>query len=516
MKRRGDVFPDTSLWNVFCSTTCNEDIQRRGFKMASHDCKQFFLFIFLIFSLTTAFFAPILNARGLEFYSEPLPEDNFAIFLDSLVSMNNIHQLDDQGLAQGHSSFEPWAGSYWPIHQGLLANRYADHESPSKQFIENYMSFQRRPANMLIASGNINQLSPAEKYDLLVGDRNWSLTNFMWQKGLTGYQTDGFVATWTGICHGWSAATSMGIKQSEKSVTVKDVTGNYQITFFPQDIKGLQSYLWGNSAPVAIQAGNRCRQSYVGRDPFLRPLDPSCLDSNPMTWHLAATNRIGIYQNSFVMDSSSGTEVWNYPVMSYDYSYFNPRTFESSHSLNASIEPIEMLKADKYSATRSPKAKYIVGVAMDVFHPALVVPRVGVSTGNVLQYNVFIYDLELDENFTIIGGEWYSKDRPDFLWSFPKGSLASTREDSEITAGWDISTNLPSEIAGFAQSASARGKVLSTIANALNAASLGSAVIEEPAAPDDPIDSGTPPEVPTVPPVVPPVIPPIEPPLVAL
>ncbi len=489
----------------------------KGFKMAVKVCKQFSLVMFL----TITFLVPSLNARGPEFYSEPLPEDNFAIFLDNLLSINNIHQLDAQGLTQGRTSFEPWAGSYWPIHQGLLANRYADNQSSSKLFIENYMNYQQRSPNMMIASGNINQLSPAEKYDLLVGDRNWSLTNFMWQKGLTGFQTDGFVATWTGICHGWSAATSMGVKQSEKSVTVTDVTGNYKITFFPQDVKGLQSYLWGNSAPIAIQAGNRCRQSFVDRDPFLRPLDASCLDSNPMTWHLAATNRIGIYQNSFVMDSSSGTEVWNYPVMSYDYSYFNPRTFESSHSLNASIEPIAMLKADKYSAYRSPRAKFIVGVAMDVFHPALVVPRTGVSTGNVLQYNVFIYDLELDENFTIIGGEWYSKDRPDFLWSFPKDSQASTREDSEVTSAWDISTNLPGEIAGLAQSASARGKVLSTIANALHAASLGTSTVEEPTAPDDPIDSGNPAEPPTVPepPAVPelPVVPelPEEPPVTA-
>ncbi len=422
-------------------------------------------------------------------FSEPLPEDNFQIFLENLISVTNIFQLDSQGLAQGHTSFEPWAGSYWPIHQGLLANRYADRSFPkSKQFSDNYMNYQSQPSEWMVASGNLNQLSPAEKYDLLVGDRNWSLTKFMWQKGLTNLQNDGFVPTWTGICHGWSAANSMGLVQPEKSVTVTDVTGNYRITFNPEDIKGLQSFLWANSAPEAIQAGTRCRQDLVLRDPFLRPLDPACLDANPMTWHLAATNRIGIYQNSFIMDSSSGAEVWNYPLMAYDYSYFNPRTFESSHSLKAAIEPIEMLTADKYIASRSPRAKYVVGVAMDVFHPALVLPRLGVSSGNVIQYNVFIYDLELDENFVIIGGEWYSKDRPDFLWSFPKDSVATTSEDSSILTGWDVSVNLSSDIAEKARSASARGKVLSTIANALENASLALAVTPvvpaEPTAPN--------------------------------
>lgn len=444
-------------------------------------------------------------------FSEPLPEDNFVIFLESLTAIYNIHQLDAQGLAQGQSSFEPWAGSYWPIHQGLLGLRFADENFPkSKQFIQNYSSYQSRPSEMLIANGEINKLSPAEKYDLLVGDRNWTLTKHMWQKGLTGYEKDGFVATWTGICHGWSAATSMAVKQPEKSVTVNDVTGTYSITFYPQDIKGLQSYLWANSAPSSVQAGNRCRQSFIDRDPYLRPLDPTCLDSNPMTWHLAATNRIGVFKNSFVMDSSSGTEVWNYPILSYDYSYFNPRTFVSSHALKASIEPIEMLKADKYAAHRSPRAKYIVGVAMDVFHPALVSPRTGASTGNVLQSNAFIYDLELDENFMIIGGEWYSKDRPDFLWSFPKDSTAMTREDLTVTAGWDIAAPMAAEIAEKAKAASGRGKVMSTITTALHAASLGES--SEHVGPDDPIDSANPalptdPNFPGTPPVVPPVNP---------
>ena len=203
--------------------------------------------------------------------------------------------------------------------------------------------------------------------------------------------------------------------------------------------------------------------------------------------------------------------------MSYDYSYFNPRTFESSHSLKASIEAIENLRADKYSAHRNPRTKYIVGVAMDAFHPALVSPRVETSAGNVLQSKSFIYDLELDENFAIIGGEWFSKERPDFLWSFPKDSQATTREDSLIEGAWDVNTQLPSDFAAKAQTASARAKVLSKIANVLYAASITEVATDEPSAPDEPIDSGTPaaptePTVPAEPPVVPPPEPPVVPP----
>ncbi|OFZ30029.1 MAG: hypothetical protein A2622_09235 [Bdellovibrionales bacterium RIFCSPHIGHO2_01_FULL_40_29] len=427
-------------------------------------------------------------------FSAPTVEDNFLVFLENLTTVTNIYQLEAHGLNQGRSAFEPWAGSYWPIHQGILGLRYADSAFPkSKSFIENYSAVQSRPSNFMIENGEINKLSPSEKYDLLIGDRNFTLTHHMWNKGLTGFQTDGFVATWTGICHGWSAATHMGVPSSEKSVTVKDVTGNFKISFYPQDIKGLQSFLWANSAPTSVRSGDRCRQSVIDRDPFLRPIDPTCLDSNPMSWHLAVTNKVGLHQSSFVMDSSAGTEVWNYPVMSYDSSYFNPRTFISSHSLLASMESVENLKTDKYASFRHPSTKYVVGVAMDVFHPALVSPRVGTSQGNVIQYKSFIYDLELDENYMIIGGEWYSKERPDFLWSFPAGSQAGNSEDSLIEdVEWDLNSALPEAIADKARMATGRGKVLRKIANALLAASISIPESDDEVTPEEPIAIPTP------------------------
>lgn len=465
---------------------------------------------------------PVSPFNQLAPFSEPLPQDNFLVFLENLTSVTNIFQLEAQGLTQGRPALEPWAGSYWPIHQGVLGLRFADRGFPrSKQFIENYSYIQSRPAGLLVASGEVNKLSPSEKYDLLIGDSDWSLTRFMWNKGLDGFMRDGFVAGWTGICHGWSGVSHMGIPAAEKSVTVTGVTG-HRITFYPQDIKGLQSWLWADSAPSTLRAGDRCRQSVVDRDPFLRPVDPACLDSNPATWHLAITNKIGLHQQSFAVDISAGTEVWNYPVTSYDYSYFNPRTFMSSHSLKPSIEAIANLKGDKYAAYRHPNAKYVVGIAMDVFHAGLISPHVGTSKSNVYQTKPFIYDLELDENFNIIGGEWYSKDRPDFLWAYPVGSMAGNREDSLLEgATWSTSESLPLEFAERARTAASRGKVLNKIANVLLAASAKTPVTDgdsEPIVEDEPIATNPPPPAdnnnpPTEDPVTPPVVPPVEPPV---
>lgn len=406
--------------------------------------------------------------------SEPYRDDDFKIFLDNQSYVANIFSLQNTRLTQGHSQFEIWAGSYWPIHQGLLGLRYADPDFPkSKDFLVNYNDHLLRPPELLVLSGMINRLSPAEKYDLLVGDSNWTLTKAMWARGQKTLQQYGSVPTWTGICHGWSAAAHMGVKAPRQSVVVTDVTGFYTIEFYKQDIKALMSYLWAESSTASIQAGNRCRQDVVIKDQYQRPVDASCLDSNPMSWHLGVTNRIGLYQKSFVMDSTTGSEVWNFAVKGYDYSYFNPRTFITTHSIKAAIEPIENMTADKYKIYRSPRAKYIVGVVMDAFIPSLVTPAVNEGRNDRTKSYNFVYDLELDENYNIIGGEWHSHARPDFIWSYGATARAMTTEDTTLSESWDLDNRLPDSYATRAKEASQNGKVLGRIAEALLNESVG-------------------------------------------
>jgi hypothetical protein len=404
--------------------------------------------------------------------SGPYPDDSFMAMLNPLGPTYNIYHLDRLKLTKGKTKFEPWASSYWPIHRGILAYRYMDRASySSKAFIDNHSSFLANPSINYVASGQVDRLSPAEKYDLLVGDSNWSLTRAMWAKGMEDYQTKGIVAGWTGICHGWSAISQMAIDPPKHGIVVRDATNTFSIRFHESDIKGLLSYLWAESPPETRQAGHRCNQVPINRDPFLRPVEVSCLDTNPMTWHLSITNRVGRYQKSFVMDSSLGAEVWNYPISSYDYSYFNPRTFEPVHSLKSALVPIQDLTNDRYATLRNSNTKYIVGIIMDTFHPALIEPTSGTQS-NSFQTHTFIYDLELDENYDVIGGEWYSEDQPDFIWTFPEGSKAQAREDLQPLPAWDGISPVPAEIAQSARSASLRGKVMATIVDKLHIKSL--------------------------------------------
>lgn len=396
--------------------------------------------------------------------SEPTEGETFLTFTEGLTFISNMQQIDAQGLTKGAPGFEPWSGSYWPLHKGILANRYASSSfAHSRNFMQNYTSFMSRPPSSMIASGEINRLSPAEKYELLIGNYDYGLSRYMWNKGMKSYQQFGTVAGWAGICHGWSGATHRVPTSPYKNVTVRDVTGNYSITFYPNDIKGLVSYLWAESAPMAAFGGRRCRAGRVEKDFYLRPIDPTCLDTNPMTWHLAMVNRVGLNKLSFVMDSSAGSEVWNYPITGYDYHYFDPKTFVPTHNFRQALRPISSLPNDVYKAHRSPKAAYVIGVIMDTFHPALTVPNTGVTNSISTKGITFIYDLELDADLNVVGGEWHSDDTPDFIWIFEQTVHAGTKEDRRLEEEgfqWSADTRIPDYLAEAARAAADRGQVM--------------------------------------------------------
>ncbi|TXH78861.1 MAG: hypothetical protein E6Q85_01005, partial [Thiothrix sp.] len=54
-----------------------------------------------------------------------------------------------------------------------------------------------------------------------------------------------------------------------------------------------------------------------------------------------------------------------------------------------------------------------------------------------IQQVAYEYDLELDANDVIIGGEWYRNEHPDFLWTPTKGTPAQTRYEAVASGTWD-------------------------------------------------------------------------------
>lgn len=388
-------------------------------------------------------------------------KDQPQTLVDNEELVTNIYDMHKRGLMRAALDVAPWADSYWPTYKGIIAIRYADKGFPNaKEWLPNYSYFLNNPALSIFNSGDrnrINRLSPAEKYDLLVGDSSLTLTKYAWAAGKKYFDKYGYVEKWMGICHGWAAASHMLAANITSPVTVYSPRGT-PITFYQSDVKALNSMLWANASPLTRFVGNRCKTPRPAKNEIGRILDDGCWDTNPGTFHLALTNQVGLNKRSFVIDTTYDAEVWNFAIVSYRMQYFNPQTLRPTPVPREAILPMNKYSLDKFKEFRSPDAKFVIGVVLDLTHVNAVNPAHSTMTKDITKTLRYFYDLELDAKGNVIGGEWYTSAHPDFIWTFAPGSQARARADLEIDPReWMTSGPVPSHWTSAAQRASAAG-----------------------------------------------------------
>lgn len=387
--------------------------------------------------------------------------DNPANLVDQL-RYRQLGDMENADLRKATLDESPWSDDYWAMYKGVLGARYADPDFPeSKDWQENYDYVRDTPAATILASGNtkqINQLSPAEKYDALIGDSNETLTKKMWQEGKHYYDRNGHVETWMGICHGWAPAAYM-LDRPIKAITVKTPAG-IPITFYPSDIKSLASLLWANAASPTRFIGGRCNDKEPSSDPATGRLTASqCFDTNPGAWHTAVVNQIGVARRSKVLDVTFDYEVWNQPIYSYEYRYFNPQTNRQVNSLAEATVALDNYSNDKFSQWRSAQTHSVVGIVMRLSYVVETSPNhreTDSARYDSIQKVTYYYDLELDAAGNIIGGEWYQNKHPDFLWTPGPDKRAVTRYDSQAGGDWQTDEALPASWRSAAQAAASQ------------------------------------------------------------
>lgn len=383
------------------------------------------------------------------FYKSIAPNDNASALNSRIHFSKNIQDLNDPSLyyVTQKTSATPWSDRRWPMSKGLIGLRYNDAEfsrvSDNDGF-QRLVEYVRRTNLKSVASTGdpiiIDKLSPAEKYDLVVGDFDGTLTNRMWGEAVKIYNAEG-ITNWMGICEG-SAAASLMDPEPVQTVTLKTSSG-VKVPFHGLDIKALLAMNWSSWGIDISSIGGRCNQS-ITRD----TTDPDCLDTNPGTWHIAALNILGKAQGQLYFDRYAGVEVWNVPLLEYAFTYFNPITKAETRDLNLAMVNASVYE-DPYKAKRDQRTKNIVGVKMRVIAGER--PATGVAAdGSIpLERHAFdyVYDLELSDVGEILGGEWYPKSpRPDFLWATISGmrptSIGDTLlkgqfiKDDVVPAGW--------------------------------------------------------------------------------
>lgn len=391
----------------------------------------------------------------------------------------DIREMNRRGLNSARTKNQPWGGSYWPLIQGQIANTYQDKDFDTYIFSAtkhlrwqtNHKNFLKRaekvhPKIYTLDEKDLAKLAPSEKYDILLGDTSFDLTHRVWNYASTwgehkkwgflssidlpaGYRipdANSLMALWEGICHGWAIAAGHS-PRPERTVWVNLPNGK-KMPFFPNDIKALISLTWANSTiqDDVLFEGLRCNQKRPKKDSNGRFIDtkidkndsellPRCADVHPAVYHASITNIIGIEGRSIVVDKSAKAAVSNQPVSGYDFQYFNPDNGKHG-TLDASIIPVERYPKDPFKSARNPDTKFIVGVDMTLHYVDWEAPRAhetNYPSDDKLSKMEFNYDLELDANYKIIGGQWRVKrngnggglfggsvHQPDFFWVVPK------------------------------------------------------------------------------------------------
>lgn len=412
--------------------------------------------------------APFLEAKS---------KDNVRNFLDGTIPFDHLDKMESENLMAGQAKQQPWSGDYWAISRGLLGNRYLDTEflsiyewSAKHKFIQD-----NSVTSILEKSGQegVTKLSPSEKYDLIVGDNSNGLTNIMWAEGQKYVDQSGNVEGWMGICHGWAPA-SIVEPRPKHAVDVFSFDQKWKIHLVPSEIKGLTSFSWASNNFDTEFLGQRCNKKDPKRDANGRLTDPECFDLNPATWHVAIVNQMGRKGKSFVLDATYDYQVWNQPALQYSYTYFNVQTGAPVKTLAEALVEKNAFTSDKYKKYRAPEATTFVGITMKlayVVETSADSDETDEEKNDIINWVQYDYDLELDKNGKIIGGEWHQTIHPDFIWT-PKENVKPTAPlDNLISLNqWDTSADInkiPQSWSETAIESAKQGFILNTITEAI-------------------------------------------------
>jgi len=278
-----------------------------------------------------------------------------------------------------------WSGHYWPSRHGGINNRW--NTDTEEGF--GYRSPQKNVV-LQMSQEELKRLSPSEKFDLFMGRYDYSL------KEEASGTASSRAPDWAGICHGWAPASLHHIEPTPKVFVNPD---GVKIPFGSADIKALLSYYYAfYHESETNQIGLRCYlASWIG-------VGRGCNDDvNAGALHVIISNRLGLRKEGFLMDKDRYRQVWNQPVIGFKSQILSENLTASPGSASGAVKELRLRTELYYVDESLPQWETVHGT-----------PNQKVSFLN-LQYR-----LELNRQNEIIGGEWESSERPDFLWSKTK------------------------------------------------------------------------------------------------
>jgi hypothetical protein len=332
------------------------------------------LYALLALAVTTSTFASTPFFEGWKGFSDP-----------AVLSSGFNHRFEELPLSGSiEDGKKGWSSTYWPSNKGGIANRW---NTADKDLYKYTFSSPTREQVLTMSEDQLARLSPAEKYDLLLGNYNYSFRN----EALA--STSPSAKSWAGICQGWAAAATLHNEPTPKTLLNPD---GVKIPFGSADIKGLLSYVYAFYADEEYvgQMGQRC---YFGS--WLGGVKGCGEDLNAGAFHIVLANKLGLEKKGFIIDRDRHNEVWNQPVANY----------------TSTIVSVGRPSSDAAKTAVSEVRVKTVLFYVDESDPTWA-PVHGTSEQKLAKMDLE-YTIELNYQGKIVGGEWISYDRPDYIWN---------------------------------------------------------------------------------------------------
>ncbi len=324
---------------------------------------------------------------------------------ESLPMMGNL--IDDR---------LSWSETYWPSNVGGIAYRW-NHPDPQPFKYK----FHTKEELKAMSFDQMSQLSPSELYDISNDDYNYTLT----RRAFGRYSKHDL--WWEGICHGWSQAAS---HYPEPSPVIVTNASGIKVPLGASDVKALlamhEGYNYGGKFAFV---GQRCRVngkvegegSSRDRNTAFPPLEQAnsaeCADVNAGAFHVVITNMIGILGKGFVADIDRFNDVWNQPINNYTALVLSEEPV-TSEQRGAGIE--RRLKIN-LKMTYGEELKFYTAelAATGITNFVSKMPVTQTPHQKFLTRD-YTYIIELNGEGKVIGGEWLTETRPDFIWMYER------------------------------------------------------------------------------------------------
>ncbi len=276
-----------------------------------------------------------------------------------------------------------WANDYWPRKRGSINYRWNSSHPIGFKLVS-----PGREEAMRMTQAELAALAPSEKLDILNGNYDYPL------KEEVDEMASPQAPLWHGICNGWSPAAINHNEPVPKTLMNPD---GIAVPFGSSDIKAILSYFYAYKHEVKSthQMGRRCN--------FW--IEPNCHDDlNAGAFHIVLTNKVGIEGSSFIADVERGRAVWNHAVNEFSTVIVSENLAPADDSAPGTVRRVRV-KTDM---------TFVMGIKKNSWQPVMG------TEDHINDVRHYEYYLELNRSGEIIGGEWISKARPDFMWLMEK------------------------------------------------------------------------------------------------